>query len=67
MAGRELEETDIKELVDVCLKAKEKAYAPYSKFRVGCAILTSEGKVFSGTSIPCHPMANAPEQRPIMT
>jgi len=49
MTEQKLGEKDIKELVDACLKAKEKAYAPYSHFRVGCAILTSEGSVFTGT------------------
>ena len=33
------------ELLDFADKAKEKAYAPYSRFQVGAAILTKEGKV----------------------
>ena len=32
-------------------KAREKAYVPYSKFRVGAALLTKSGKVFSGCNI----------------
>jgi cytidine deaminase len=28
-----------------------KAYAPYSKFHVGAAILTAEGKVFTGCNV----------------
>lgn len=36
------------ELLDLADKAKEKAYAPYSRFQVGAAILTKEGKVFTG-------------------
>ena len=36
------------ELLDFADKAKEKAYAPYSRFQVGAAILTKEGKVFTG-------------------
>lgn len=31
--------------------AAENAYAPYSKFRVGAAILTSSGKVFTGCNV----------------
>ena len=32
-------------ILDFADKAKEKAYAPYSRFQVGAAILTKEGKV----------------------
>ena len=31
--------------------AREKAYAPYSKFKVGAAVLTSDGQVFHGCNI----------------
>jgi cytidine deaminase len=33
------------------MRAKQKALAPYSKFHVGAAILTAEGKVFDGCNI----------------
>ncbi|XP_043080255.1 cytidine deaminase-like [Puntigrus tetrazona] len=36
-----------KELVRKSQEAKEQAYCPYSKFRVGAAVLTSDGKVFT--------------------
>ncbi len=32
-------------------KARKKAYAPYSKFKVGAAILTKDQKVFSGCNV----------------
>lgn len=32
-------------------KARKKAYAPYSKFKVGAAVLTSDGKIFTGCNI----------------
>jgi cytidine deaminase len=37
-------------LIEAAIKAKEKAYAPYSNFRVGCALL-ADGKIFTGFNI----------------
>lgn len=31
--------------------ARENSYAPYSKFRVGAALLTDEGKIYTGCNI----------------
>ena len=39
------------ELLNLADKAKQKAYVPYSKFQVGAAILTKEGKVFTGCNV----------------
>ena len=33
------------------LKAREKACAPYSKFKVGAALLTDKGKIISGANV----------------
>lgn len=41
----------MKELVLMAVQAMEKAYAPYSGFRVGAALLTESGKIFSGCNI----------------
>lgn len=38
-------------LVSKALQAKEKAYVPYSKFKVGAAVLTEDGKVYTGCNI----------------
>ena len=38
-------------LIEEAKKAKDFAYAPYSKFNVGAAVLTKGGKVFSGCNI----------------
>jgi len=40
-----------KELIEEATKAREKAYAPYSNFKVGSAVLTKSGKVFTGANI----------------
>ena len=42
---------DNKELIAIAHKAKEFAYSPYSNFKVGAALLTSDGKVFTGCNI----------------
>lgn len=39
------------QLIEEAKKAREKAYAPYSKFKVGAAVLTADGKVYHGCNI----------------
>ena len=39
------------ELFEAARAAREKAYAPYSKFHVGAAILTPEGEIFAGCNV----------------
>ena len=41
----------INELVEKALEAREKAYAPYSKFKVGTALLTANGKIYTGCNV----------------
>jgi cytidine deaminase, homotetrameric len=43
--------SDYKELIKKAIEAKANAYAPYSNFKVGAAILTEENKIFSGCNI----------------
>lgn len=38
-------------LISSALQARDKAYAPYSHFRVGAALLTKEGKIYQGCNI----------------
>jgi cytidine deaminase len=46
-----LDQNQINELVDRAVAAREKAYAPYSKFKVGAAVLTSHETVFEGCNV----------------
>ena len=38
-------------LIDAALAARKQAYAAYSKFEVGAALLTSSGEIFVGCNI----------------
>ena len=40
-----------KNLVDSAIQARELSYSPYSKFKVGAALLCKDGKVFQGANI----------------
>lgn len=42
---------EYKELYRLADQAKENAYVPFSHFQVGAALLTAEGKVFTGVNI----------------
>lgn len=39
------------ELILIALEARKMAYAPYSGFKVGAALLTKQGKVYKGCNI----------------
>lgn len=41
----------MEKLVEEARKALKNAYAPYSKFRVGAAVLTKNGKIYTGVNI----------------
>ena len=50
MSGK-LDNIQIKNLVSMALQARERAYVPYSKYAVGAALLTEDGKVHLGCNI----------------
>jgi len=38
-------------LIKIALEAREKSYSPYSNFKVGAAVYTKSGKIFTGCNI----------------
>ena len=42
---------DAQQLVQAAIEARERAYAKYSTFRVGAALITAERRVFVGCNV----------------
>jgi cytidine deaminase len=51
MAATQLSSQERERLLDAARKALKRAYARYSNFRVGAAVLTEQGEVFSGCNV----------------
>ncbi|MBP2241665.1 cytidine deaminase [Cytobacillus eiseniae] len=55
---------NVEELIEEAKIARDKAYVPYSKFKVGAALLTEDGKVYHGCNIEnaAYSMCNCAER-----
>jgi cytidine deaminase len=55
------------ELIEAARRAAQKAYAPYSNFRVGSSVLTSEGAMFSSANVEnaAYPVSQCAEANAI--
>ncbi|WP_018932859.1 cytidine deaminase [Gracilibacillus lacisalsi] len=53
-----------KQLIEEAKKARKKAYVPYSKFKVGAALLDDKGNIFHGCNIEnaAYSMTNCGER-----
>ena len=58
-----------KQLEKAAMRVMKNAHAPYSKFRVGAAILLTNGKIFSGCNVEnaSYGMTNCAERTAIFT
>ena len=50
-ARRMTDRIDWRELLATAKKARTRAYAPYSKYRVGAAVLGASGKIYAGCNV----------------
>ena len=42
---------DLAKLIEIAKTARENSYSPYSNYKVGCALLSKTGKIFSGCNV----------------
>jgi cytidine deaminase len=49
--GHPVSDHVMNELLERADDARERAYAPYSKFRVGAAVLTAKGNIYTGGNV----------------
>ncbi len=45
------DEAKVEALLDAAREARENAYAPYSRYLVGAAVLTDDGEIFAGANV----------------
>lgn len=59
----------IRRLESAARRAAKQSYSPYSKFRVGAAILTGRGKIYSGCNVEnaSYGLCNCAERTAIFT
>ena len=44
-------EEELKNLIELASKARENAHAPFSNFKVGAAVVTENGEIYSGCNV----------------
>lgn len=56
------------ELVKLAQKARKAAYAPYSRFKVGAALLGASGRVFTGCNVEnaAYPLCTCAERTAVV-
>ena len=64
-----LEKQEIQKLYDAALKVRLNSYSPYSKFKVGAALLLQDGNIIVGTNVEnaSYGLANCAERNAIFS
>lgn len=62
-----LDNSKYKSLINAAIEARKKAYAPYSGFKVGAALLTSDENIITGCNVEnaSYPACNCAERTAI--
>lgn len=50
---KDLDRKTVRELVAAARRARRNSYAPYSRFRVGAAVLDDQGRIHAGCNVEC--------------
>ena len=68
-AAKTLSDRERRRLLTLARKSMKQAHAPYSNFRVGAALLTTKGEIFSGCNVEnaSYGMTNCAERTAIFT
>lgn len=48
---KKLDPTSLQALVEAAVAVKKNSYSPYSRFKVGAAVLAEDGQIYAGTNI----------------
>lgn len=69
MSSTKLSPQERQSLLDAARQALQSAYAPYSDFHVGAALLTDQGEIFSGCNVEnaSYGLTNCAERSAIFT
>jgi cytidine deaminase len=51
LGGRNRLRAEYRELIEKAQQAKKRAFAPYSQFHVGAALLSANGKIYTGCNV----------------
>lgn len=49
-----MEQVMVEKLIDTAIEQLKFSYTPYSNFKVGAALLTKSGKIYTGCNIEKH-------------
>ncbi|KAG9662082.1 cytidine deaminase, partial [Aureobasidium melanogenum] len=64
-----LSTSEVQALSEACIEAKERAYCPYSKFRVGASLLLKSGQIVRGANVEnaAYPVGTCAERTALGT